>query len=509
MTGEQPEYGRLPLPPELSPRAQSLGAGRPRRRRFGRWVTIVAGVLSFLVLASSAFGYGYYRKLDSNIRRVAVFNYAPAEQRPQKAKDGAENILLVGSDSRDGATPAQLREALTTADGGGLNTDTIILMHISAENVVTLVSFPRDSWVKIPGHGEFKINAAYADGEADHKGGGPALLTQTVENITGVHIDHFVQVGFFQFINISNAIGGVRVCIKSANGKGAHESNSGINLPEGYSTISGSQALAFVRQRYGLPAGDFDRINRQRRFIAAVVKKVRTIHDPGTLNALLEKTTSSLTVDQGLSGQGLLKLADRLKDIDLSAIQFQTPPITPNAPAKYSSNGQQISYVALDLKALPGFMANVVAEKPQPTDTTPATPATPATPSVAPKDVEVKVLNGRGTAAGASTARSTLRGYGYSVTSIGDTSRTATTMIRYAPAQQDEALELARAVPGARLAPDGAAGSTVVLVLGTDGLPILDPTTTGATPTAPASSSSPSSSETTPVVTADTLDCGP
>jgi LCP family protein required for cell wall assembly len=512
LTGEQPDFGRLPLPPKLSPRSHRQGGRNPSTgRHWGRWLTIVAGALSVLVLGTSAVGYGYYRKLDSNIHRVKVFNFAPSEQRPAKAKDGAMNILLVGSDSRDGATAAQLREALTTADGGGLNTDTIILMHISAENVVTMVSFPRDSWVKIPGHGEFKINSAFADGESDHKGGGPALLTQTVENLSGVHIDHFVQVGFFQFMDITRAIGGVRVCIESPDGKGAHEPKSGIDLPEGPSIVSGSQALAFVRQRYDLPNGDFDRINRQRRFLAAVVKQVRTIRDPGTVNTLLAKVTSSLTVDEGLSGQGLIKLGDRLRDIDLSAIQFQTPPVISNPPPKRLNNGQFVSYIQLDTKALPAFFQNVVKDVPNAT-TSGATSGAPTvspttTPSVAPSDVNVEVRNGRGTANSASTAKTKLIGYGFTVTNIGDTTRTSTTIIRHAIAQQAAADLLAKAVPGAELVLDDTLGSTITLVLGKDALPIVNPKSGGSAPTASPTSSS--SGSVTPVITADTLDCGP
>jgi len=518
VAGDDPEYGRLPLPPKLSPRRGKTTTARPiphherQVRRPHRWLTVTAGVLSLGVLGTSVFGYGYYRKLDSNIKRVDVFNYAADADRPAKAPDKSMNILLVGSDSRDGATPEQLEEFNTTTDGGGLNTDTIMLMHISPSNDVTMVSFPRDSWVKIPGHGEFKINAAFADGEADHKGGGPALLTQTVENLTGVHIDHFIEVGFFQFVNISNAIGGVQVCIATRNHTGAYDTNSGVDLPEGVSTISGAQALAFVRQRYNLPADDYDRIDRQRRFIAAAVRKIKTIRNPATINALFQTITQSLTVDSGLSGQELLNLANRLQNVDLSALEFSTPPVIDPHEPKYLDNGQYVSYVQLDMAKLPAFFANATSNNPvAPAPSNSASPSPNPTP-VAPSKITVNVLNGRGTATGASDTRKILTSLGVNVNSIGDTSRTDTTSIRYAPSQVAAAFTLGKAIPGVTMVVDNSLGSTIQLVLGTDNLRIGDPTTSlyvPTLPTTPAPATGPSSGPNSVPVNANNLDCGP
>jgi len=494
VSGDQPEFGRLPLPSGLSPRSNrrpTFGVRPPRRSH--RLLTVVAATLSFVVLATSAFGFGYYQKLNGNIHRVKVFGYTAEKDRPDKVNASAENILLVGSDTRDDLTDAEISEIGTERDGGSINTDTIMLMHISPTNAVTIVSFPRDSFVAIPGHGTFKINSAYADGEAEQKGGGPAKLTQTVENLSGVHIDHYMQVDFKQFISISNAIGGVTVCI-SNNGKGAHDSFSGIDLPDGYSTIKGAQALAFVRQRHGLPQGDIDRIDRQRRFLTAMIKQVKTIRDPATFNTLLQKVTSSLTVDQGLSGKNLIDLANRLKNTDLGSINFAPVPIA-NSNASTTINGQNVSYVKLDMAALPAFFAPIINDTGA---TASATPTASPTPTVNPSAVNVQVLNGRGTTGAATTASTTLKGYGFVVSSTGNADRTATTTIRYGATQTSAAATLAKFIPGAKLVADPTLTTSIVLTLGTDNLSITNP---AAVPTTLPSTSA-------PITAASNPECG-
>lgn len=307
----------------------------------------------------------YYEHLNDNIHRVDVFGRITAP-RPAPPPEGVENILVVGDDSRVGATPAELAEEHTTGDGGSDNTDTIMVLHLAANGgPATVISFPRDSYVDIPGFGMDKINAAYADGESLAPGDGPAVLTETVEQLSGMRIDHFISVGFAQFINISNAIGGVQVCISTPGG--AHDSYSGVDLPQGVSTISGAQALAFVRQRHGLPEGDIDRIGRQQRFLEAVEAKVKTVRNPATVNQVLEKATKSLTVDKGLSGTALLGLVDRMRSLPAADIHFVTLPISDIGGTAYL-HGETEDVVDLDMAALPAFFANI--ENPS------ATPAT-------------------------------------------------------------------------------------------------------------------------------------
>lgn len=503
------EPGRLPLPPELSPRGRKARAAtvtphRSRGRRAVRYASWVSVTASALVLILSAAGFAYYEHLNGNIHRVGVFDQITGH-RPPPAADGAENILVVGDDSRVGATPQQLATENTQQDGGSNNTDTIIVLHLAPNNgPATLISFPRDSFVPIPGHGTFKINAAYAYGEADHKGGGPALLTQTIENLSGLHIDHFISVGLYQFINIANAIGGVKVCISTRGG--AHDHFSGIDLPQGVSTISGAQALAFVRQRHGLPEGDIDRIKRQQRFITAVVQKAKSERNPATINDVLEKVTSSLTVDSGLSGIALAKLADRLKSLSPADVRFVTIP-TENIDAMTASG---VSYVKLDPTAIKNFFANIKAER-DPYAQTPSPLTTTA--AASPSQTHVIVDNGSGVNGLASQTRSELERYGYVVDSIGTVSASSST-IRYNPADAAAAKALSEAVPSATLQEDASVTpGAVVLTLASSDTTVQSPNTPPAS-----SAPTPSTSATQPGVTTaagttgssiDGVPCGP
>jgi LCP family protein required for cell wall assembly len=474
--------------------------------RYASWVSVVASAL-VLILSGAAFA--YYQHLNGNIHRISVFDQISGH-RPAAAADGAENILVVGDDSRVGETPAELALENTQQDGGGTNTDTIIVLHLAPGNgPATLISFPRDSFVPIPGHGTFKINAAYAYGEAEHKGGGPALLTQTVENLSGLHIDHFISVGLGQFINIANAIGGVKVCIINPDThNGAHDHYSGIDLPEGVSTISGSQALAFVRQRHGLPDGDIDRIKRQQRFITAVVQKAKGERNPATINAVLEKVTSSLTVDSGLSGIGLAKLANRLKDLQPTDIRFVTIP-TANINASTTINGQLVSYVQLDTTKLATFFANVKAER-DPNAPAPS-PVSGAT-ALSPADTHVIVDNGSGASGLASLTRTKLAGYGFVVDSIGTVSGQSTS-IRYNPADAGAAKELALAVPSATVTEDSSVTpGAVVLTLGSSDVTIQSPAAPATATTTPSASASSSDGTTNAAGSSNEMDgvpCGP
>lgn len=172
------------------------------------------------------------------------------------------NYLLVGSDSRAGLTAAQRKE-YATGSAAGRRTDSIILVHVpSGGGEPALVSLPRDSYVPIPGHGSNKINAAFALG-------GPKLLVRTVEQATDLRVDGYVEIGFAGFASVVDSVGGVRICVKFA----MNDKKAGINLKKGCQTLDGRNALGYVRARYSDPRGDIGRAERQRQFLAAIVKK--------------------------------------------------------------------------------------------------------------------------------------------------------------------------------------------------------------------------------------------
>lgn len=222
-------------------------------RRITRTVTAVG-----LVLALVTVGTGVW--VETSLRRIAVFS--DYDGRP--AAGAGTNWLLVGSDSREDLSPEQQAALATGGDVGGGRTDTILLVHIpgllSSERA-TMVSIPRDSYVDIPGHGMDKINTAYTIG-------GPSLLAQTVEQDTGLRLDHYAEIGFAGFGDVVDALGGVRVCPTDP----IDDPLAGINLPAGCQTLDGPAALGYVRTR-ATPRADLDRMVHQREFMAALLDR--------------------------------------------------------------------------------------------------------------------------------------------------------------------------------------------------------------------------------------------
>ncbi|SBS72625.1 Cell envelope-related transcriptional attenuator [uncultured Mycobacterium sp.] len=226
--------------------------------------------------------------IDSSLRRVAVFDYAG---RP--AAGAGTTWLLVGSDSRAGLTPEQQADLATGGDLGNGRTDTILVVHIPAlgsNAPTTMVSIPRDSYVDIPGHGKDKINAAFAQG-------GAPLLAQTVEQATGLHLDHYAEVGFDGFAVVVDALGGVQVCPADP----IDDPLAGINVPAGCQTLDGRNALGYVRSR-ATPRADLDRMVHQREFMAAVMHKASSVavwFNPWRWYSVPHAAVGSLTVDTG------------------------------------------------------------------------------------------------------------------------------------------------------------------------------------------------------------------
>jgi LCP family protein required for cell wall assembly len=194
---------------------------------------------------------------------VSKVDTTPAGARPPDTR--GFDYLLVGSDSRVGLTAAQRKEYHTGKDAGR-RTDSIILVHVpQAGGKPVLVSIPRDSYVPIPGHGSNKINASFSIG-------GPKLLVQTVEQVTDVHIDGYVEIGFAGFASVVDSVGGVRICVPFH----MKDPKAGINLNKGCQDLDGKNALGYVRARYSDPRGDIGRAERQRQFLGAIMKKALT-----------------------------------------------------------------------------------------------------------------------------------------------------------------------------------------------------------------------------------------
>ncbi len=237
-----------------------------------------------IVLLLAIGGAGIY--LDSKLNRIdALADY------PGRIGDTpGTNWLLVGSDSRTGLTPEQEQALSTGGDTGPERTDTIIVIHVPKSGRATMVSIPRDSYVSIPGYGQDKINASFAFG-------GPQLLVQTVEGATGLHIDHYAQIGFDGFAGMVDSLGGLDLCLKNA----IDDPLAGINLPPGCQKLNGAEALGYVRSR-ATPLADLDRMNNQRDFMSALLKKATgagTFLNPFKLWPLATGVVDSLKVDKG------------------------------------------------------------------------------------------------------------------------------------------------------------------------------------------------------------------
>ena len=263
--------------PPGPPRPAATRPSRPARP--GRWGQRLKVLLVVLVVA--LLGAGVY--VDSQITRVSAL--ADYSGRPDS--DGT-NWLIVGSDSRADLTEQQ-EDQLATGNAAGKRTDTVMLLHTGSAGT-TLVSLPRDSLLSIPGHGKNKLNSAYSFG-------GPKLLVQTVEQATGLRIDHYAEIGFDGFVNVVDAVGGVDMCIPQA----MKDPLAGLNVKAGCQRLDGQTALGYVRSR-ATPRADLDRVEHQREFLAALMKQVAspwTLLNPFRLVGLVRAMPGALTVDSG------------------------------------------------------------------------------------------------------------------------------------------------------------------------------------------------------------------
>jgi LCP family protein required for cell wall assembly len=290
------------------PERRDLGGGGGRRWRFwgrpgrrGRRIALILGTAVVVLIAGVA---GTYFWLNGKLNRSVTL--------PTTTLTSAgTNWLITGSDSRAGLSRAEIDALHVGFDEGTLNSDSIMLLHMGSGRPV-LISIPRDSYVNIPGHGSNKINAALAYGGAN-------LLIQTVENVTGLKIDHYMGIGFGGLVAVVNKIGGVQICLKTA----INDSYSGVNLSAGCHDLNGDQALAFVRDRHSFSTEDLQRIQDQRAFISALLKKATSpgvYLNPFTALPFGSTAASSMSVDQGTSLLDLVHAASALRDPETGTV---------------------------------------------------------------------------------------------------------------------------------------------------------------------------------------------
>lgn len=309
--------GRHQEEPDDAPCGGPRAVKRPQRGRAVRRVLVGLVVVCLLLVGAAALGiYGLTESIGNNVARVPnVFGDLDDDARP--AVDDALTFLLVGGDL-DSAQPTTGTDATPSVKTGAVRSDVLMLARVNAERTeVGVVSIPRDSWVDIPIHGRNKVNAAFALG-------GPPLLIQTVENLTQIRIDHYLVIDFAGFQAMVDAVGGIDVGIAEAT------SNHGVDFFQGVNHLDGGAALAYVRQRRGLPHGDLDRAQRQQNALRGLLAKAASsgmLSDPVRLYGLLDATSRSVSVDDTLSNGGLRQLAFDVRGLRPSNVTFLSAPV--------------------------------------------------------------------------------------------------------------------------------------------------------------------------------------
>jgi len=396
------------------------------------------------VFSLTGYGWSSFQHLQSGLSTADVIGFS--------APDGATDILLVGSDSRTDAQgnplPREVLARLRAGENEGELTDTLILVRIPNDGSrAAAISLPRDLYVQMPdGFGEHKLNSAYSRAKSDttarlvEEGADPAtvrqesisagrkLLLETVEDLTGVGIDHYAEINLLGFSLLTEAVGGVEVCLRTP----VKDQFSGANFPAGRQTISGPDALAFVRQRHGLERGDLDRVIRQQVFLASLADQVLsagTLANPARIRELIDATQQSLVLDDSLN---VLDFAARIQGIAAGNVEFMTVPVL--GMGESSSDG---SVLEVDPEAVRSFVAAAIG-----------TPAAAAPASPRPAKITVDVLNSSGVPGLAAAVAEKLTGQGFAQGAVGNADARRLSVVRYSAGERDAAATVAGALGG-------------------------------------------------------------
>ncbi|MEV0295821.1 LCP family protein [Nocardia sp. NPDC050710] len=492
--------------PVGNPPLSRLAAGRQRRnRRLKTAGRIALAFVAVLVLMITGGGWSYLRSTNNAFTQISALDDNPQDVVDSNAQLGDENFLIVGTDTRAGVNGQM--GAGTLDDAEGARADTVMLVHIPKNRKrVVAVSFPRDLDVTRPqcngwdnDKGEYtkeiwpsaigdKLNAVYALA-------GPKCLVNVIRKMTGLTIGHFIGIDFAGFEAMVDQVDGVEVCAP----KPIVDGILGTVLEKaGKQRVNGETALNYVRARhvYGEERSDYDRINRQQRFMSSLLRGAmssKVLFDPGKLNGFISEFTKHTWVDN-VTSTDLLNLGRSLQKVDAGAVTFLTIPT-----AGTTSYGNEIPRES-DIKAIFSAVRDdrpLPGEKPlaaDPTTSPSAAPERPKVIAVDPNNISVLVSNGSGKPGAANSTANKLGNQGFHIYSAVNYSQgeSATTKVRYATGHEAEAATVATSIPGAYLESDSELGSIIEVVLGKDyqgtvrtPTPVGDPITD--IPTAPAS----------------------
>jgi LCP family protein required for cell wall assembly len=335
-----------------------------------RVVRVVATVLTLVVVLGTGLAWSNVRAFEDGIFHMS------APSLGKGGDDGAIDILLVGMDSRTDAhgnpLSAEELETLRAGDEEATNTDTIILIRIPNNGKsATAISIPRDSYVAAPGLGKTKINGVYGQTreakrtslvkagdsarDAEDRGteAGREALIKTVADLTGVTVDHYAEIGLLGFALITDALGGVNVCLKEP----VYEPLSGADFPAGPQRLDGPEALSFVRQRHDLPRGDLDRVVRQQVVMASLAHRVisgQTLSSPTTLRRLQAAVQRSVVIS---AGWDVMDFVQQMQKLAGGNVAFATIPVLDGAG--WSDDGMQ-SVVRVDAHQVQDWVAGLL-----------------------------------------------------------------------------------------------------------------------------------------------------
>ncbi|MEU9190587.1 LCP family protein [Streptomyces sp. NPDC048484] len=455
----------MPTPPRSPAPPQRQRPARPPvwRRRPDWAVRRVATSLSLVVLAAAGVGHAVVTGLDSDINRIDPFK----DMKNRPARGHGMNVLLVGTDGRDRISPED-KEKYRLGGAPCHCTDTVMIVHLSADRKrASVVSLPRDSYVETPAHTDLttgerhrthpvKLNAAYAEG-------GPQLTVRTVENMTRVKIDHYLEVDFTSFMKTVDVLGGVRICAV----RPLQDPVTGLDLAAGTHQLNGGQALQYVRSRHIDGAADLGRMQRQQRFLAALIAQATSsgvLLNPIRFREATHAVLGSVRADKGFGTDELIDLGRAMRAFSPSSSEFTTVPIGKMAYAvkgigstlKWDEKkaGQLFRTLRDDQPLAPHRVRSRVLRV-----------------DVAPQQIQVQVENGTMTAGLGRRVDSELAATGFRTTRVPVDAQDRSlrrTVIRYDPRWDRSAESLSVALPGSELRPATGQGPLMRVIAGAD-----------------------------------------
>ncbi|HUW78929.1 MAG TPA: LCP family protein [Candidatus Nanopelagicaceae bacterium] len=437
-----------------------------RRRGSTKWFKFTAG-LSISVVLLATMSWASFNHVTSSIHRSDVF--AGLKARPVKAANSAVNYLLVGSDTREGLSKAELKKLQvgSVKTAAGQRSDTIILIHINKDrNKATIISIPRDTFASIPAWTDSKgvahppshrkINETYGLG-------GAPLLIATIEAMTNVRIDHYVEVNFAGFAHMVDALGGVTVCLNTA----VKDSKSHVDLPAGKQKLDGITALKYVRARYFDGTGDLGRMHRQQKFISSMLSAATssgTLLNPIKLVSFINAALATVTTDPNLTRDDLLTLATQLKGLSVSSLHMLTVPFS---NINYSADGVYDS-VLWDPTLAPELWRRIRLDIPIVPTPAPTNGNSPLT--IPPSAIDIAVQNGSNVNGLAAKATADLTKIGF--VAIGPpttaSSQVTKTTITYDPVYSESLRTIHAALPNSVLIAKKNQGKTFIITLSAD-----------------------------------------